>query len=235
MAASKRTPEQRSKRAAAQRVRSRELKAGRVRPGRRFNRKSLEEALSDHIEFDPNGGCWLWSGCCDQAGNAIVCRGKSRLLARRAAFQIWDPRAADAGQASLVRLCGVKACIRPSHHQPNASETGVERRRKGRPPAQETGLQRLWRSVSVTDCCWLWKGRRNPFGYVHIRYEGRQVFLHRVFYELFVGPIPGNMLVLHRCDVPHCCNPNHLFLGDHAANAADMVAKGRHSNGRHLP
>jgi hypothetical protein len=35
------------------------------------------------------------------------------------------------------------------------------------------------------------------------------------------------MWVLHRCDNPPCTNPSHLFLGDAAANGADMASKGR--------
>jgi hypothetical protein len=41
------------------------------------------------------------------------------------------------------------------------------------------------------------------------------------------GPIPDGKLVLHACDEPSCINPDHLFLGSNADNAADRDAKGR--------
>lgn len=34
-------------------------------------------------------------------------------------------------------------------------------------------------------------------------------------------------MVLHRCDNRRCCNPDHLFLGDHSDNLDDASAKGR--------
>jgi hypothetical protein len=51
---------------------------------------------------------------------------------------------------------------------------------------------------------------------------------HRASYSLFVEPIPNNMHVLHRCDVPSCVNPSHLFLGTHSDNMKDMWDKERH-------
>jgi hypothetical protein len=50
-------------------------------------------------------------------------------------------------------------------------------------------------------------------------------------YELTYGPIPDGMLVLHRCDNPPCCRPDHLFLGTNADNSADKVQKKRHPFG----
>jgi len=46
---------------------------------------------------------------------------------------------------------------------------------------------------------------------------------------------PGNLCVLHRCDTPPCCNPEHLFLGTIADNNKDMRNKMRHCHGEGHP
>lgn len=87
--------------------------------------------------------------------------------------------------------------------------------------------------VTVADSgCWTWDAAL-PGTYGH--FGGR--LAHHVAYELFVEPIPihtgawrDGPRICHRCDNPSCVNPEHLFLGDHAANMADMSAKGRGRN-----
>jgi len=71
--------------------------------------------------------------------------------------------------------------------------------------------------------CWIWLRSRYNRGYG----QYRQQRAHRVMWARIYGPIPDGMLVLHKCDVPSCINPEHLFLGDASDNMRDMVAKGR--------
>jgi hypothetical protein len=81
--------------------------------------------------------------------------------------------------------------------------------------------------------CWLWLATvGGDWGYGNIRKgrKGRHLPAHRVSWELHRGPIPDGMCVLHRCDVPSCVNPDHLYLGTNKDNTRDMNMKGR--NGR---
>jgi len=75
--------------------------------------------------------------------------------------------------------------------------------------------------------CWEWSAGKFKQGYGAFGIDKKMVNTHRVAYELFVGPIPEGLCVLHTCDNPSCVNPNHLFLGTQKDNIQDMVKKGR--------
>lgn len=97
----------------------------------------------------------------------------------------------------------------------------------------ESVAERLWPSVNRTAGCWEWTGPAFRGGYGRVYFRGRTLYAHRVSWELANGRIPDGLWVLHHCDNPPCVRPDHLFLGTHADNMADMVAKGRHSSLMH--
>ncbi len=89
-----------------------------------------------------------------------------------------------------------------------------------------TREEKFWSRVQKTDSCWLWTG--------YIGYSGYGVLTarvgiraHRFSWELHHDKIPDQLHVCHTCDVRHCVNPSHLFLGSHRDNMDDMIKKGR--------
>lgn len=77
--------------------------------------------------------------------------------------------------------------------------------------------------------CWIWLGATDG-RYGQISVADRLVKAHRRSYECFRGPIPAGLMVCHKCDVPMCVNPDHLFIGTHHENMEDMTQKGRRWN-----
>lgn len=75
--------------------------------------------------------------------------------------------------------------------------------------------------------CWIWTATVTHSGYGHMRAGGSRglIMAHRFAYGHFISAIPDGMLVCHRCDVPACCNPAHLFLGTYKDNAHDRDRK----------
>lgn len=84
-----------------------------------------------------------------------------------------------------------------------------------------------YRRVDAVTGCWEWTRYRNKKGYGSVWRDGHFERVPRVSYEIFVGPIPEGLLILHRCDNPPCFNPDHLFPGTQAINIQDSVKKGR--------
>jgi hypothetical protein len=76
--------------------------------------------------------------------------------------------------------------------------------------------------------CLIWTGSGKK---MNGKYGTMTVATHRLAWELANGPIPEGLQVLHRCDEPACCNPDHLYLGTQTENMADKVRKGRTRNG----
>jgi hypothetical protein len=92
----------------------------------------------------------------------------------------------------------------------------------------EDDASRFWDKVSSTAKCWLWTAGRNEKGYGVYSVEGRTIRAHRYIWMKTTGKeIPEGLLVLHKCDIPSCVRPNHLFLGTAQENTEDALKKGR--------
>lgn len=75
--------------------------------------------------------------------------------------------------------------------------------------------------------CWIWMAYVGWEGYGEADVNQKRVKAHRLSWISHVGPIPGGMCVCHKCDVPSCVNPDHLFLGTLRDNNEDARRKGR--------
>lgn len=59
--------------------------------------------------------------------------------------------------------------------------------------------------------CWLWTKSLSHNGYGRaVISRGKNLAVHRISYEAFVGPIPAGLQLDHKCRVRCCCNPAHL-------------------------
>jgi hypothetical protein len=78
--------------------------------------------------------------------------------------------------------------------------------------------------------CWLWTGGKFSAGYGSVWWNGSGELVHRVVYDLLVGPLPDRQALLwidHVCRMRACCNPDHLELvtaTDNQLRRADVMA-----------
>jgi len=63
---------------------------------------------------------------------------------------------------------------------------------------------------ATTHDCWEWLGNRDSKGYGKVRIGRLVRRVHRLAYELAIGPIPDRLVLDHKCRNPSCCNPDHL-------------------------
>ena len=71
-------------------------------------------------------------------------------------------------------------------------------------------VERFWSHVEKTDACWHWTASVTGRGYGNYKLDGRTQGVHRIAYELLVGPIPEGLTIDHLCRVKTCVNPAHL-------------------------
>tara|TARA_R110000822_G_scaffold212393_1_gene347799 strand:+ start:131 stop:616 length:486 start_codon:yes stop_codon:yes gene_type:complete len=79
--------------------------------------------------------------------------------------------------------------------------------------------------------CWLFQGylKKSKAGHKYgwVWFNKTNMGAHRASWIVHYGEIPDKLFVCHKCDVPNCLNPEHLFLGTAKDNVHDMINKGR--------
>lgn len=74
---------------------------------------TFEEQLSRSIAYEPNTGCWIWIGTCNQGYPKMHWDKKSKQ-ANRAIFEVFKGIKVPIGDI-LVNTCGIKDCVNPDH------------------------------------------------------------------------------------------------------------------------
>lgn len=89
-------------------------------------------------------------------------------------------------------------------------------------------LMSFWSKVNIKDrnSCWEWMASCHKFGYGWFRITGKTYLAHRLALIFTTGEM-GKLQVLHSCDNPKCCNPNHLRWGTQKENIQDCIKRGR--------
>lgn len=113
-----------------------------------------------------------------------------------------------------IRTCLLDGCGRP-HIAKGLCRLHYDRqRRHGRTflrPRSKSLTEHLWPRIEKRDeGCWIWTGALNAAGYGHIGHRTQVFRVHRVVYEMLVGPIPEGQVLDHLCRNRACCNPKHL-------------------------
>jgi hypothetical protein len=133
-----------------------------------------------------------------------------------------------------IFMCSVENCGREATKAGMCNMHYLRVKRHGNPhggtknhaPPEE----RFERFLIKSDGCWKWFGKKNNgYGVFSKGSKKDGYFLaHRFSWELHnKQKIPEGMFVMHKCDNPECCNPEHLMIGTPKDNTQDMLKKGR--------
>ena len=161
-------------------------------------------------------GCWIWIGSVSKKGYPQICiRGRMKPAHRIAYERMVGPTPKN---SSVVRTCNTSLCVRPGHLALSGGSVHARFFSK----VDKEGLIQ----PNMSTPCWLWTSPTNHRGYGMFWYNRRDVSAHRMSWLLHHEDAI-DMLVLHKCDVRHCVNPDHLFLGTQKDNVQDCIDKGR--------
>lgn len=156
-------------------------------------KKTTEERFWEKVDRRGPEDCWLWLGGTNKGlprfGSGIP--GKEPY-GHRFSYELVNgliPK-----NCELNNICGNKLCVNSAHWKTLTFE------------------ERFWRLVNKNglNSCWEWLGGTNGANYGKFEYNGKNAYVHRITYQIIIGPIPKEMQLDHLCRNRICCNPHHL-------------------------
>ena len=87
--------------------------------------------------------------------------------------------------------------------------------------------------IDRQDACWRWPGTWHANGYPLVKFQGRQWLVHRLAYNLLVGPLEPGQQLSKACGGPGCVRPG----GSRCATSGAPTSARVHAHGlrAHLP
>lgn len=173
--------------------------------------KSVEERLSDGIQFGRGDECWNWTKRTNKSGRPIASieqtvdgvRKVSTMSIQHLVLEKYTGRKVETRYVDTV--CGNPICCNPVHLQERDFDV------------------RFWNNIVEDGECWIWQGTVSSNEYGVITLDGVNRPTHVLSYELSNGEIPEGLFVLHKCNRKLCINPDHLYIGTHNDNMRDMA------------
>ena len=165
---------------------------------------------------DPNN-CWIWTANKSKSGNGLLKLNKTSVNAARISWEIYN-KISVPNNMIIIHKCKTPACVNPLHL--DCVKTKAVDPQK-----------RFWKFIKVNPKtnCHEWQGTKNKhgYGYFHVDKQRKMIRSHRYIWEIYNGPIPNGMFVMHKCDNPCCVNVLHLTLGTPRDNTRDKIIKKR--------
>lgn len=110
----------------------------------------VEARLMDKVEYDTNGGCWLFRGVTLPAGYGHLKMGNRSVLAHRVS---WSIRNGEIPPGMLVRhKCDVPSCVNPDHLVTGThADNTADMIKRGRMVSRRTGPRLTSAQVAIME------------------------------------------------------------------------------------